>query len=206
MNVVRIPAGVYAANCYLIYPENSTEGIVVDPGGDADDIIAKIKELKLNIKYIILTHGHGDHIAGVKEIKEYTNAPLAIHKDDEYLLKDGDANLSSTMVMGSIEISPDILLEDGDNITLGDLNAEVIHTPGHTPGGISLKIDDCLLTGDTLFAGSIGRTDFPKSSYDAIINSVKNRLMVFPDDTKVYPGHGPASTIKKEKETNPFVR
>ncbi|GMG97828.1 MBL fold metallo-hydrolase [Tepidimicrobium xylanilyticum] len=206
MKVIRIPAGVYAANCYIVYSENSKEGIVIDPGGDVDDIISHIKELGLNIKYIILTHGHGDHIGGVKGIREYTKAPVAVHKDDEYMLKDGMANFSSTMVMGTIELNADILLEDGDELTFGDLKAEIIHTPGHTPGGITIKIGDSLFTGDTLFAGSIGRTDFPRSSFEAIMDSIKNRLIIFPDDTKVYPGHGPSSTIKNEKASNPFIK
>lgn len=206
MKVIRIPAGVYAANCYIVYSENSKEGIVIDPGGDVDDIISHIKELGLNIKYIILTHGHGDHIGGVKGIREYTKAPVAVHKDDEYMLKDGMANFSSTMVMGTIELNADILLEDGDELTFGDLKAEIIHTPGHTPGGITIKIGDSLFTGDTLFAGSIGRTDFPRSSFATIMDSIKNRLIIYPDDTKVYPGHGPSSTIKNEKASNPFIK
>ncbi|GFN36317.1 MBL fold metallo-hydrolase [Tepidimicrobium xylanilyticum] len=206
MKVIRIPAGVYAANCYIVYSENSKEGIVIDPGGDVDDIMSHIKELGLNIKYIILTHGHGDHIGGVKGIREYTKAPVAVHKDDEYMLKDGMANFSSTMVMGTIELNADILLEDGDELTFGDLKAEIIHTPGHTPGGITIKIGDSLFTGDTLFAGSIGRTDFPRSSFATIMDSIKNRLIIYPDDTKVYPGHGPSSTIKNEKASNPFIK
>ncbi|SDX70031.1 MBL fold metallo-hydrolase [Tepidimicrobium xylanilyticum] len=206
MKVIRIPAGVYAANCYIVYSENSKEGIVIDPGGDVDDIMSHIKELGLNIKYIILTHGHGDHIGGVKGIREYTKAPVAVHKDDEYMLKDGMANFSSTMVMGTIELNADILLEDGDELIFGDLKAEIIHTPGHTPGGITIKIGDSLFTGDTLFAGSIGRTDFPRSSFATIMDSIKNRLIIYPDDTKVYPGHGPSSTIKNEKASNPFIK
>ncbi len=206
MKVIRIPAGVYAANCYLVYSENTKEAIVIDPGGDDDDIIARIKELGLDVKYIILTHGHGDHIAGVKGIKEYTNAPVAIHRDDEYMLKDGAINFSSSMAMGTVELNADILLEDGDILNFGDLEAEIIHTPGHTPGGISIKIGDSLFTGDTLFAGSIGRTDFPKGSYEAIMDSINNRLMKYPDETIVYPGHGPSSTIKNEKASNPYVK
>ena len=206
MKVVRIPAGIYAANCYLVYAEDNKEAIVIDPGGDEDDILTQIKNLGLDIKYIILTHGHGDHISGVNGIKDYTKAPLAIHKEDEYLLKDGRSNLSSMMAMATVEITADILLNDGDKISFGGLTAEVIHTPGHTPGGISIKIGDSIFTGDTLFAGSIGRTDFPKSSFEAIMDSIKNRIIIYPDDTIVYPGHGPSSTIRNEKESNPFIK
>jgi len=201
-----MPAGIYAANCYLVYDEKSKEGIVIDPGGDADDIFSKIEELGLEIKYIILTHGHGDHIAGVEELKTYTKAKVAIHKDDEPLLKDGRKNLSSMMAMGTIEFAPDILLEEGDKIIFGDLEAYVIHTPGHTPGGICLRIENTLFSGDTLFAGSIGRTDFEYSSFEDIMNSIREKLLVLPDDTVVYPGHGPSTTLKMEKQINPFVR
>lgn len=206
MKVVRIPAGIYAANCYLVYSENNKEAIVIDPGGDVDDIIAQIESLNLNIKYILLTHGHGDHIAGIHGLKQYVNVPVAVHKDDEYLLKSGKDNLSSMMAMGTIELSPDILLNEGDKISFGDLKAEIIHTPGHTPGGISIKIEDSLFTGDTLFAGSIGRTDFPGSSFESIISSIKDKLLIYPEDTIVYPGHGPSSTIKREKASNPFLK
>ncbi|CCQ93583.1 Beta-lactamase domain protein [[Clostridium] ultunense Esp] len=206
MKVVRIPAGIYAANCYLVYSEDTKEAIVIDPGGDEKDIITQIKDLELDIKYIIFTHGHGDHIAGVNGIKEYTNAPLAIHKDDEYLLMDGKSNFSSMMAMGTVEISADILLDDGDEISFGDLIAEIIHTPGHTPGGICIKIGDSIFTGDTLFAGSIGRTDFPKSSFKDIMNSINKRIIIYPDETKIYPGHGPATTIENEKRSNPFIK
>ena len=206
MRVERIPAGIYAANCYLVYSENTKEGIVIDPGGDADDIMARINELGLNIKYIVLTHGHGDHIAGINDLKNFIDVPVAIHKEDEYMLKNGDKNLSSLMAMGTIEISPDILLDEGDKISFGDLVAEVIYTPGHTLGGISLKIGDSIFTGDTLFAGSIGRTDFQGGSYEDIISSIKNKILIYPDDTIIYPGHGPVTTIEREKATNPFVR
>ena len=118
MKVVTIPAGIYAANCYLVYSENTKKAIVIDPGGDVDDIMAKIEELNLDIEYIILTHGHGDHIGGVLELKSFIDVPIAIHKEDEYMLKNGNQNLSSQMVMGTIELNADILLEDGDEISL----------------------------------------------------------------------------------------
>lgn len=206
MEVIRMPAGIYAANCYIVYDENAKEGIVVDPGGDVDDIINRIEKLGLSIKYIVLTHGHGDHIAGVKGLKNHTGAKVAIHKDDAYMVRDGRKNLSSMMAMGTVEFEPDILLDENDVIEFGNIKCEVIHTPGHTPGGITLRIGDSLFTGDTLFAGSIGRTDFEGGSFDTIINSIKTKLMVFPDDTKVYPGHGPSTTIKMEKRYNPFIR
>ena len=206
MKVVRIPAGVYAANCYLVYSENNKEAIVIDPGGDPDDIISKIEDLELDIKYIILTHGHGDHIGGIGEMKKYKDVPVAIHREDEFLLRDGNNNLSSIMAMGTIEETADILLDEGDEIHFGDLIGKVIHTPGHTPGGITIEIGNGLFTGDTLFAGSIGRTDLLGGSYEKIINSIKDKLLIYPDDTIVYPGHGATSTIRAEKMSNPFLR
>ncbi len=206
MEVIRIPAGIYAANCYLVYDEESKEGIVIDPGGDVDDIIAKIEEFGVEVKYIVLTHGHGDHIAGVEELKAYTKAPVAVHKDDEPLVRDGSKNLSSRMATGTVEFAPDILLNEGDKISFGNLEAHVIHTPGHTPGGISLKVENALFSGDTLFAGSIGRTDFEYSSFKDIMDSIREKLLVLPEETRVYPGHGPSTTLKMEKQTNPFIR
>ncbi|NLJ98768.1 MAG: MBL fold metallo-hydrolase [Tissierellia bacterium] len=206
MKVIKMPAGVYAANCYLVYEENNREAIIIDPGGDADDIIAKVEELGLDAKYIILTHGHGDHIAGVEAIKDRFNIPVAIHKKDKDILEDSDRNFSSTMAMGAVEVVADILLEEGDRIEFGGLIGKIIHTPGHTPGGITINIENCLFTGDTLFAGSIGRTDFPGGSFEDIINSIKDKLLIYPDETLVYPGHGVSSTIKGEKDNNPFLK
>ncbi|NMA86138.1 MAG: MBL fold metallo-hydrolase [Tissierellia bacterium] len=206
MKIITVPAGIYAANCYIVYSENTKKGIVIDPGGDVDDIMKKIEELDLDIEYIVLTHGHGDHIGGVLELKSFIDVPVAIHKEDEYMLNNGDSNLSSLMAMGTTELHADILLEEGDEISFGDLNAKVIHTPGHTPGGISIKIEDNIFTGDTLFAGSIGRTDFPGGSYEEIISSIKNKIIIYSDDVILYPGHGPATNVKLEKANNPFLR
>jgi len=203
--VERLPVGVYAANCYIVYCKDTKEAIVVDPGGEGQEILKRINDLNIDVKYIILTHGHGDHIGGVLEVKNGTNAPVLIHSADEDYLKDSVKNLSSMMSMNKVEISPDILLKDGDKFKLGEYDIEVIHTPGHTPGGISLKIGNNLFTGDTLFAGSIGRTDFEGGSYEAIISSIKDKLVKYPDETEVFPGHGPSSTIGREKKYNPFI-
>ena len=205
MKLIRIPAGIYAANCYIVYSENTYDGIIVDPGGDADHIMEVIEKNKLNINHIILTHGHGDHIGGVIDLKSSLNVDVMIHEEDAEMLRNGDINLSTTMAMGSVEIEPDKLLKDGDIIKFGDLEAEVIHTPGHTRGGICLKIEDILLTGDTLFSKSIGRTDLSGGDYNTIIKSIKEKLMILPDDIEVLPGHGGPSTIGRERISNPFL-
>lgn len=206
MKIVRIPAGIYAANCYIIYSEVTRDAIVVDPSGDVDDILSSIRENGLKIKYIVLTHGHADHIGGVKELKKVLSVPVMIHEDDREILVDGNKNLSTIMAMGTVEIEPDILLKDGDIIEFGDEKAQVIHTPGHTRGGICIKIGDSMITGDTLFTGSIGRTDLLGGDYDSIINSIKDKIMIYSDDIKVFPGHGAPSTIGRERTSNPFLR
>lgn len=206
MKVERLPVGIYLANCYLVYCDDTKDALVIDPGGDSDEILDRIEKLGLKIKYIILTHGHGDHIGGLLDVKNKTGAPVLIHEKDEEYLKDSKKNLSSMMSLGNVELEADRLLKDGDKLTLGKSTVEIIYTPGHTPGGISIKIDNCIFTGDTLFAGSVGRTDFAGGSYEEIIRSVNERLIIYPDDTIIYPGHGPSSTIGKEKDSNPFVK
>lgn len=206
MKVIRIPAGIYAANCYIIYSETTKDGIIVDPGGDADVILNTIKENNLKIKHIVLTHGHGDHIGGVMELLDVLKVPLLVHEDDVKMISDAKMNLSNIMPIGAIELNPDKILKDRDIIPFGDLEAEIIHTPGHTLGGICIKIGDNLITGDTLFQGSIGRTDLEGGDYDTIIKSIKENLLVFPDDTIVWPGHGVQTTIGSEKRNNPFLR
>lgn len=206
MKIKRIPAGIYAANCYIIYSEDSKEGIVVDPGGDVDEILASIEEDKLKIKCIILTHGHADHIGGIVSLRQALSVPVMIHEDDREMLIDGNKNLSTMMAMGTIEVEPNVLLKDGDIIEFGEEKAEIIHTPGHTRGGICIKVGDNIITGDTLFAGSIGRTDLLGGDYETIIKSIKDKLLIYPDEVKVFPGHGAPSTIGKERVSNPFLR
>ncbi len=206
MKVIRIPAGIYAANCYIVYSETTKDGIIIDPGGDADEILKIVNENNLTIKYIILTHGHGDHIGGVIELLQVLKVPLLVHGDDVDMISNAKMNLSNIMPIGAVELNPDKILKDGDIITFGDLEAEIIHTPGHTLGGICIKIGNNLITGDTLFQGSIGRTDLEGGDYDSIIKSIKENLLVLPDDTIVWPGHGVQSTIGIEKRNNPFLK
>lgn len=199
------PAGVFQANCYIIGDEKNQIGAVIDPGGDADGIFNQCKNMGLNIKYIILTHGHGDHIGAVKDMADKTGAKILLNKKDEYLVKGGNKNLMP-ILRNIKEFEIDKYIKDGDVIELGDINITVLETPGHTPGGVTLKIDDILFTGDTLFRGSVGRTDFEFGSFEELIDSINNKLMIYEDSFKVYPGHGPDTTIGYERRNNPFVK
>lgn len=198
-------AGHMQANCYIIGCPATGEAAVVDPGGDADRILARLKARGLRLRYIILTHGHVDHIAALGEVREATGAEVLIHAGDAEMLTDPTRNLS--FFMGRrLRFSPaERLLADGDTIEVGTVRLEVVHTPGHTPGGICLKTDDLVITGDTLFAGSIGRSDFPGGNHRQLIRSIKERLLCLPGHTRVYPGHGPETTIEEEKRYNPFL-
>lgn len=197
--------GSYLSNCYIVGCENTKESAIIDPGGDFNKIEKGLNELGLTPKIIILTHAHGDHIGAVKDFVENYNTKVYIHKDDASMLNDSSINFSKMITGKNIEIKADVELNDGDIITLGDLDLEIIHTPGHTKGGICVKVENIMITGDTLFNKSIGRTDFPGGSFEEIIKSIKEKIFKYDDDTIIYPGHNSPSTIKSEKMSNPFV-
>lgn len=198
------PAGIFQANCYIIGDNDTREGAVIDPGGEPNDILEECKRLGIDIKYILLTHGHGDHVAGVYKIKEETGAKILMHHEDKYLT-DG-ATIDLIPILRNIRLfDADEFIKDGDRIKIGNIEVEVIETPGHTPGSVSFKIGDMVVTGDALFQGSVGRTDFPKGSHEQLINSIKEKIITLPDNTKVYPGHGPSTTVGDEKKYNPFL-
>jgi hydroxyacylglutathione hydrolase len=205
MFVKRLEVGYLAANCYIIADAENKKAVIIDPGGDAEEILAVIDEHEFDVEYIILTHGHADHIAGLKKVKEATCAKVAVHEKDAGMLLSATENLSQFIGSGFMLSPADINLCGGERLTVADLTFEIIHTPGHTPGGISIKVNNMIFTGDTLFAGSIGRTDFPGGSYEQLLSSVKDKLLNEPDDVKVFPGHGPGSTIGQEKKSNPFL-
>lgn len=196
--------GSYGANCYLIGCEQTKEGAVIDPGDEGHRIVAKAKELGLNIKSIILTHGHIDHISAVDEVKKATGAKILIHQDEAQMLVDGNKNLSNYLGNTRGYSPADVLLKDGDLFKVGNLEVKALHTPGHTQGGICLDIEGIIISGDTLFEDSIGRSDFPGGSHKVLINSIKTKLLPYPDETKVYPGHGPSTSIGYERVNNPF--
>ncbi|EYE89635.1 beta-lactamase [Fervidicella metallireducens AeB] len=198
------PLGAFQSNCYIVADEDLKEGILIDIGGDPDTILKRCEKLGIKLKYILLTHGHGDHIAGVKEVKDKTGVKVLLHRNDEYLVKGANAELSRLFT----SIHPfdiDIYVCEGDKFKIGEMDIEVIETPGHTPGGVCYKIGDIIFTGDTIFNGSIGRTDFPFASHEELVLSIKNKIMKFSDETKLYPGHGPYTTVGYERKYNPFL-
>ena len=198
MIIKAIPAGIYDANCYIVMDEKTKDAVVLDPGGDGEMLERAIKDMGANVKSILLTHGHIDHVGGVEYLSDRLNVPFYISKiDEEYIEKDN-------YVFGSIR-NANGYLEDGNDLSFGSLNIKVIATPGHTKGGLCFLIEDKLFTGDTLFQGSIGRTDFIGGSFPEIINSIKTKLLPLGDEIEVYPGHGPKSSIGYEKGYNMYL-
>ena len=190
-----------ATNCYIVQDENSKETMVIDPAGDVDKIVEMLDILQANLKYIYLTHCHGDHIGGVKELKQrYGGQVVAQRLAAENLL---NPNINLTFYIGSegLTVETDARVDDNDLLHLGDLEFKVIHTPGHTSGGSALYCEEekLLFSGDTLFRGTWGRTDVPTGDFEAVINSITKKLMVLPDETIVYPGHGKSTMIREEK-------
>lgn len=207
LRILIIPETGMSANSYIVFSEESKEGFIVDPACPVKLIEDNLAEHKLKLNKIVLTHGHGDHIASVEELRDKYKLPVYIHRDDEAMIGDGDYNFSTQMFGSPIEFKADKLLEEGDLIEVDPGHTmEVIHTPGHTKGGICLLYDKYLITGDTLFQGSIGRTDFPGGNFNDIIASIKDKLFILDEDTIVLPGHGPKSTIGYEKMYNPFLK
>lgn len=192
-------------NTYVVGDENTKKCIVVDPGANFIDIMNFVKKMNLNIEYVVLTHGHGDHITNALKLKDETNAMIVAHEDEKEILGDKRKNLSASLPSNTVELDADIYVKDNETLKVGDMKLKFIHTPGHTPGSMCIKIDKHMLTGDTLFAGSMGRTDFYGGDARKMEKSLK-RLKNQDDDITIYPGHGPNSKLKIEKMTNPFMR
>lgn len=206
MIIKNFISGPLAVNSYLVADENSKKAIMIDAGGHNTNMVNFIKDNNLHLEYIILTHGHGDHIGGVEAYqKEFPEAKLIAGEDEKQLLSDAGLNFSKETTGKTIELIADHYVSDGEIIKIGDLDLKFIHTPGHTTGGICILIGNALFSGDTLFAQSIGRTDFPGGSFSEISASIHNKLFVLPSETRVYPGHMNETTIGFEKENNPFV-
>lgn len=205
MELLIRPTGPLQANCYLLYDKEGGEAVIIDPGYNGKEFIEILNKKNLKLKYIILTHGHGDHIGGVAELLSTFKTELLIHKDDEEMLT--DKIKSGTVIIGypDVNVSATVFIKDGDELSLGDEKLIIIHTPGHTKGGVSILTGNKLFVGDTLFFGSVGRTDFPGGSFEELKNSIQNKLFTLSEDVIVYPGHGGATTIKREKNSNPYV-
>ena len=200
--IKRFVVGGLETNCYIFADMHKKETALIDPGSDGRSIRHEIEKLGLRIKCIINTHGHGDHISSNGKFK----APIYIHRLDADFLENSELNFSAAFGLAIKSPPASRLLEDGDIIEIGNFKLKVIHTPGHTPGGISLLGDGIVFTGDTLFKGGVGRTDFSYGSEEQLINSIKYRLFTLGKDTIVYPGHGPSTTIGNEKRENTFVK
>lgn len=202
------PVGPLQCNCSIIGDEQTRDAMVIDPGDQIEDILKILKAENLILKQIVVTHAHIDHVGGAMKLKAATGAPILMNQKDEALLKmlDIQATWIGMKPPGAVQV--DEAVDEGRILQVGSLNSTVIHTPGHTEGSICLYFPEqkTLIAGDTLFAGSIGRTDLPGGSYEKIMRSLHNQLMQLPDETQVVPGHGPATTIGEERETNPFLQ
>ncbi len=201
--------GPFGSNCYIVGSEATKEGMIIDPGADSETILETVHQLGLTIKLIVATHAHLDHIMAIRQVKEATGAPFAMHEAEaDGGLMQAMARIFGGLVTHSLQPlpKPDMLLNEGDTVEIGDLSFIVLHTPGHSPGGISLYGHGVVFSGDTLFYLGIGRTDFPGCSHQVLMDSIHTKLMTLPDDTIVLSGHGPKTTIAFERRRNPFLR
>jgi hydroxyacylglutathione hydrolase len=206
MKYEMVVVGALETNCYLVYCEETLECAVVDPGADPEKIVQNIRDLRLKPVILINTHGHVDHVGANKDIKDKFDIPLCIHSSDSQMLGNILSSAMGFFLGAKKSPKPDKYLEEGENISIGKAHLKVIHTPGHSPGSISLSGDGFLLSGDLLFCGGVGRTDLPGGSWSVLEDSIRNKIFRFPDDTIVLPGHGPLTSIGQEKMANPFIR
>jgi hydroxyacylglutathione hydrolase len=209
MFLKQFEVGRMAVFAYLLGSDSGGEGLVIDPADDIDKILAIAEQQKITIRYILNTHAHVDHIMGNEEMKKKTQAKIIIHEEDAPLL--ARTPRSMLAMFGGLPSPPaDLTVKDGDLIQVGDLTLRVLHTPGHSPGGMCLQGDQKVFTGDTLFVGGVGRTDLPGGSWPLMLHSIKTKLLTLPDETMVYPGHNygpaPTSTIKNERMHNPYIK
>ncbi len=204
MNIITQQTGDMLVNCYILFQPENREAVVIDPGGSKEKIFYHLEKNGLTVTHILLTHGHFDHIGAVKALKEKTGAKIYIHEEDASMLTDPTRNLSVFIQENVIETPADVLLKDGDCIKAGGMEFKVLHTPGHSEGSVCFMAEDNLFTGDTLFYMSVGRTDFIGCSEQKLLYAINHILGSLPEDYKVYPGHGVASTLDFEKQNNPF--
>lgn len=203
--IKNIEVGPLSVNCYIVICDKTREGVVIDPGGDETEILAVLKQNAVTVRYILNTHGHFDHVGGNDALKKATGAPVLIHAADAPLLGKAAEHGAAFGLSVGAQGGADGPLDDGMVLKVGDISLTVLHTPGHTRGGVCFLGDGFVVTGDTLFAGSVGRTDFEGGNFGQLIRSIKSKLLPLSEATKVLPGHGPESTIGYEKRLNPFL-
>jgi glyoxylase-like metal-dependent hydrolase (beta-lactamase superfamily II) len=208
MIVETLVVGPFAANCYIVGSTSTGQGVIIDPGADPDSIMRAVRQTRLSISTIVLTHAHMDHVGALREVQRKTGAQFAIHENEKGFVFSAPMRMLTSLGVSPVKSPPraDRLLKDGDFIDSGDLRFEVLYTPGHSSGGICLSGHGVVFSGDTLFRFGIGRTDFPGMSHERLIKSIREKLMVLPDETIVYPGHGPVTTIGDERRGNAFLR
>jgi len=205
MIIKTLTVGPIMANCFILGCKETLEAAIIDPGDEADKLLQSVADLNLKVTSIINTHGHFDHVSANKAINAATHAPILIHALDAPMLEQIAASAANWGLSAQDSPPPDRTIDQGDTITFGKITLNVIHTPGHTMGGVSLFTEGHVFVGDTLFAGSIGRTDFPGGDFETLKSSIQNKLFALDDDVRVYTGHGPETTIGQEKQHNPFV-
>ena len=205
MIIKALAVGPIMANCFVVGCQETLEAVVIDPGDEPDKILQSVADLNLKVRNILNTHGHFDHVSANKGINAATGAPILIHALDAPMLQQISASAAKWGLTAQDSPPPDRTIDEGDTITFGNITLQVLHTPGHTPGGISFLADGHVFVGDTLFAGSIGRTDFPGGDFRTLKSSIQDKLFVLEDDVRVHTGHGPDTTIGQEKQYNPFV-
>lgn len=206
MKLQAFALGPFQTNCFIAIDDETNRCLIFDPGSDGKDIMKHLEKSGLTPTAVVLTHAHGDHIGGVQDIIDHYHIPFYVHEGDKDKLTDPNLNLSPHMGKQIIIEGEPTLIKEGDRISCDSLHFDVIETPGHTAGGVCFYGDGILIAGDTLFNGSIGRTDFPGGSFEELIEHIKNKLYKLPPDTVVYPGHGPETSIGYEMASNPFTR
>jgi glyoxylase-like metal-dependent hydrolase (beta-lactamase superfamily II) len=205
MKTLRLTLGLLETNAYLAWCPETLQAVVIDPADEADRILSEIRKRNLSLTRILLTHAHGDHIGAVDELRKATGAPVAQHESERDFLTNPGENLSILFDAAFKTTPAEEYLDEGDKIVFGKETLKVLHTPGHTPGGLSFLGDGICFTGDLIFQEGVGRTDFPDASHDVLLKSIREKILVLPRMTILYPGHGPETTVGYEIDHNPFL-